>query len=130
MSPTPERSLDATYAHRLAEGTLSYQRCGGDHAVFPPRLVCPTCGSRKLTWTDASGDATIYSTTTISPRDAAPYSVVVLDTAEGFRMMSRLDGDDATIAQIGDRVRIEIRPLADGGNPLPCAVLTTTDVSA
>ncbi len=51
--------------------------------------------------------------------------MVILDVAEGFRMMSRLDGSDATTAVIGDAVRLEVRPIAAGGDPLPLASLTT-----
>lgn len=123
MNPTEERSLDAIYQHRLSEGSLSFQRCDNDHAVFPPRPVCPACGSRELEWHDAGPEATIYSATTISPRNADPYTVVILDVDDGFRMMSRLDGEDATTAGIGDRVRIDIRPLTEDGTPLPCAAL-------
>lgn len=123
MNPTEERSLDATYRHRLSEGVLSYQRCASNHAVFPPRPVCPTCGSRELTWQDAGSTATIYSATTISPRNATPYTIVILDMDDGFRMMSRLDGDDATAARIADLVRVDIRPLSEDGDPLPCATL-------
>ena len=125
MSLAQERSLDATYRRRLTEGALAFQRCGDGHAVFPPRPVCPTCGTRELAWTESAGDATIYSATTISPRDQDPYTVVILDVAEGFRMMSRLDGSDATTAVIGDAVRLEVRPIATGGDPLPLASLTT-----
>lgn len=125
MSPTHERSLDATYQRSLAEGVLSYQRCSNEHAVFPPRPACPTCGSRELAWHDAGPGATIYSATTISPRGAAPYTVLLLDVDDGFRMMSRIDGVDTTVARIGDRVRIVIRPLTEGGDPLPCAEIAT-----
>lgn len=125
MSPASERSLDATYRRRLTEGALAFQRCANSHAVFPARPVCPACGSRELEWTDSTGDATIYSATTISPRDQNPYCVVILDVAEGFRMMSRLDGVDAASASIGDSVRITVRPLTADGDPLPLAVLVT-----
>ncbi len=125
MSLAQERSLDATYRRRLTEGVLAFQQCGGGHAVFPPRPVCPTCGSRELAWAESAGEATIYSATTISPRDQDPYTVVILDVAEGFRMMSRLDGPDATSATIGDDVRVEVRAIAGGGDLLPLAALST-----
>ncbi len=111
MSLAQERSLDATYRRRLTEGVLAFQQCGGGHAVFPPRPVCPTCGSRELAWAESAGDATIYSATTISPRDQDPYTVVILDVAEGFR--------------IGDDVRVEVRAIAGGGDLLPLAALST-----
>jgi hypothetical protein len=125
MSTTQERSLDATYRRHLTDGALVFQRCGDGHAVFPPRPACPSCGSRELAWTESTGDATIYSATTISPRGQDPHTVVILDVDEGFRMMSRLDGPDATAASIGDRVRITVRRITDDDAPLPLADLAT-----
>lgn len=130
MSPVPDRSLDATYRRRLGEGALTFQRCADGHAVFPPRPLCPTCGARELSWVESRGDATIYSATTIAPREAAPYAVVILDVDEGFRMMSRLDDDDVAAASIGDRVRLAIRSLREDGDPLPLADLVTEPTGA
>ena len=123
MTQAEHRSLDATYRSRIEAGTLSFQRCEAEHAVFPPRPVCPTCGSTSLVWEDSAGRGTIYSATTISPRDKAPYTVAIVDYDEGFRAMSRLDGDDAVNAAIGDRVTVDIRPIAEGGEPHPCVTL-------
>jgi uncharacterized OB-fold protein len=126
MNIEESRSLDATFRSRLAVGELSFQRCSQLHAVFPPRPVCPTCGSNHLTWTDSDGLGTIYSATTITPRGVDPYTVVVVDLDDGFRMMSRLDGEDALNAAIGDRVATDIRPAAADGEPLPFVRLEAT----
>ena len=126
MSTKPERSLDATYRRRLSEGVVAFQRCGEGHAIFPPRLACPHCGDTNVAWEDSAGAGSIYSLTTISPRADEPYSVVILDLDEGFRMMSRLDGADATSAAIGGRVRITVRSDRDGAEPLPMAELAAS----
>ncbi|MFH7323010.1 MULTISPECIES: Zn-ribbon domain-containing OB-fold protein [unclassified Aeromicrobium] len=126
MTIEESRSLDATFRSRLEAGALAFQRCSESHAVFPPRPVCPSCGSTELAWGDSEGRGTIYSATTISPRGVDPYTVVVVDLDEGFRMMSRLDGDDALAAKIGDRVETEIRPLVADGELLPFVRLEAT----
>ncbi|MBC9227621.1 OB-fold domain-containing protein [Aeromicrobium sp. zg-636] len=126
MTIEESRSLDATFRSRLETGALSFQTCSQAHAVFPPRPVCPTCGSTELTWGESEGHGTIYSATTISPRGVDPYTVVVVDIDEGFRMMSRLDGEDALNAKIGDRVVTDIRPAAADGEPLPFVRLEAT----
>lgn len=122
MTPNDARSPDAEYRQHLEAGRLTYQRCSPvGHSVFPPRIACPTCGSRDLAWTDSVGQGTVYSTTTISPRGVDPYAVILIDLDEGFRMMSRLDGPDALSVEIGDRVRTTIRTIGEGTEPQPCA---------
>lgn len=121
MTTDDERSPDAIYRCHLDAGRLTFQQCAtGGHAVFPPRISCPTCGSRDLSWADSAGRGTLYSFTTISPRGVDPYSVVVVDVDEGFRMMSRLDGPAVADLAIGDRVRTTIRPIGEGTELQPC----------
>jgi hypothetical protein len=127
MSSESLDSPDATYLRGLRDGVLTYQTCARGHAVFPPRLACPRCHDAALTWGPSDGRATIYSATTITPRDRDPYTVVLLDVDEGFRMMSRIDGPEALTAAIGDRVAIAVRPLPDGTDPVPCVDRVTTD---
>ncbi len=127
MIPSSLDSPDAIYRQGLVDGVVAYQTCGQGHAVFPPRPSCPTCHDQDLAWSPIGGQATIYSATTISPRDGDPYTVVLLDVDEGFRMMSRVDGPDAVRAAIGDRVTIAVRPLPGGTDLLP--VVDRIDVS-
>ena len=79
-----------------AEGRLSVQRCGpcGTH-VFYPRLACPACGSRELTWVDVSGRATLSSYVINhlpAPgfEDAGPYVIAIVRLEEGPTMMTNL----------------------------------------
>lgn len=89
----------------LARGVLLFQRCGacGD-AVFPPRLVCPHCGAGGLSSEQSVGTGTVYSTTTVTQRDADAYSVCLIDLDDGFRMMSTVVGIPADEVRIGQRV--------------------------
>ncbi|MDZ7678815.1 MAG: Zn-ribbon domain-containing OB-fold protein [Acidimicrobiales bacterium] len=95
--PTPETQhfWDGTRA-----GELRLQRCSDcEHAYFPPRPFCPTCSSRSVEVFAASGRATLYSYV-IHQRDApgftAPYSIAVVELAEGPRMMTNIVGCDQT----------------------------------
>ena len=40
----------------------------GDKQVFPPRAICPHCGSTDLRWQAASGAGTVHSTTVVRDR--------------------------------------------------------------
>ncbi|MEU7004917.1 OB-fold domain-containing protein [Nonomuraea sp. NPDC046570] len=94
------------YAERLAEGVIAYQTCAGcAGAVFPPRLLCPLCGSDRLDWAASEGHGTVYSATVIPRRDGEPYNVALIDLDEGFRMMSTVLGVFGGEPEIGLRVR-------------------------
>ena len=95
--PTPETQhfWDGT-----REGELRLQRCEEcDHTYFPPRPFCPACSSRSVTIEPASGRATLYSYV-IHHRDVpgftAPYSIAVVELAEGPRMMTNVVGCEQT----------------------------------
>ena len=115
-SPT---SPDAHYRESLAAGRVMVQQCTNGHSVFPPRPICPRCHDTALTWLETSGNGTVYSTTTITPRGSSPYAIVLVDAEEGHRLMSRIDGPEALTVQIGDRVSLEARALSEGAEMLP-----------
>ncbi|HEY8467006.1 MAG TPA: OB-fold domain-containing protein [Solirubrobacterales bacterium] len=113
---------EAEYARRIAEGELPYQRCDAcGEAVFFPRVVCPHCGSTELEWQQSEGRGTVYSATTIYSRSRDPYTVALVDMAEGFRLMTRIE--DAVPGQppIGEQVRVS--PTEIDGKPATTAVL-------
>jgi uncharacterized OB-fold protein len=89
--PTPETQpfWDGTRA-----GELRLQRCDAcTHAYFPPRPFCPKCASRKVSWFKASGRATLYSYVIHHrpvPGFTPPYSIAVVELAEGPRMMTNM----------------------------------------
>lgn len=91
--PTPETKhfWDGTLA-----GELRLQRCDAcRHVYFPPRPFCPKCASRKVSVFKASGRATLYSYVINhrpTPGFTAPYSIAVVELAEGPRMMTNIVG--------------------------------------
>lgn len=105
--PGPE----AFYQASLAEGEFKIQRCDDCEAhVFYPRAVCPKCGSMALSWVQASGAGTVYSTSTVRqrPERGGDYNVAIVELAEGPRMMSRVDGPAADEVAIGMAVTARI----------------------
>lgn len=92
----------------LQEGRLLYQTCEECTAtVYYPRLMCPTCGSDRLTDRGSSGTGSIYATTAVHSR-AGTRNVVLVDVDEGFRMMSSVRGVDPGSVTIGLRVALEV----------------------
>lgn len=89
--PTPETRpwWDAVADHRLILPRCT--RCA--EVFFPPTAICPRCASNQLTWTEASGDATLYSYV-IHHRPLkqwgtdGPRSVALVRLAEGPMLVS------------------------------------------
>jgi uncharacterized protein len=103
------------YRRYLERGELGFQRCEGcGAAVFYPRVLCPVCGSASLEWQPSGGRGVVYATTAVYRRDAEPYNVVLVDLAEGFRMMSRVEGVPAEEVDVGMGVVLRVREEADG----------------
>ena len=107
-----------------AAGELRYQRCGAcDTAIFFPRSICPECGAPNPDWLTSDGSGTVYACSTVhrAPpafKDDAPYTVLLVDLDEGFRMMSRLVDADPDAVSVGDRVTVVFRN-GPSGRPAP-----------
>ena len=86
---------------------ISYQSClaCGTPQYFR-RDFCAGCGAADPEQKYASGKGTVYATSLVcraatpETRAHVPYNIVLVDTAEGFRMMAHGDNDLA----IGDKV--------------------------
>lgn len=100
----------------LGEGRFLIQRAraSGRH-FFPPRTAEPGTGDRGWDWVEPSGEGTVYSATLIHPRaPEAPYNVVLVDLAEGPRIMGRVEGMEAVPIGLKVRARID----RGGADPL------------
>jgi uncharacterized OB-fold protein len=94
---------------------IVYQSCGvcGNVQYFH-RNFCAACGAPDPTEKRASGTATVYATSLVcraatpETRAHVPYNIVLVDAAEGFRMMAHGANDLA----IGDAVIVSYRPFA------------------
>ena len=94
---------------------IVYQSCGvcGKPQYFH-RSFCAACGAPEPAAKRASGAGTVYATSLVcraatpETRAHVPYNIVLIDTAEGFRMMAHGDNDLA----IGDEVTARYYPFA------------------
>jgi uncharacterized OB-fold protein len=105
MSDTGQSVADWTNG----EQAISYQRCAicGSLQYFR-RSFCAACGAPDLIDERAIGAGTVYAVTQVcraatpEAREHVPYTIVLVDTAEGFRMMAHGGNDLA----IGDKVTV------------------------
>lgn len=86
---------------------IVYQSCSACGAVqYFRRSFCARCGAPDPADRLASGTGTVYAATLVcraatpETRAHVPYNIVLVDTAEGFRMMAHGDNDLC----IGDKV--------------------------
>ncbi len=94
--PAPVRYLDFEgFWKGIDDGYLAFQKCGSCGAwCHPPTPVCPDCHSLERTWQKVSGKGVVHSWVTYhdSPHPAfeAPFTVVLVELAEGLRIVSNL----------------------------------------
>lgn len=103
---TPER----TWLSALEEGRFLLQRSASSgQYVFHPRVAEPRTGATDLAWVEACGDGVVYAVTVIAPKPpAAPYTVALIDLAEGPRVMGRVEGMAPDQVRIGMAVKARV----------------------
>jgi uncharacterized OB-fold protein len=86
---------------------IVYQSCGAcKHLWYFRRSFCPSCGAQDVSDLKASGEGVVHAISVVTraatpeARARVPYAVVLIDMAEGFRMMGHGDND----LKIGERV--------------------------
>lgn len=97
---TPRRS----FLEHCAREELAYQVDDQGRAWFPPRLARPGSGG-PLQWRVSTGRGTVHATTVMHPRGEEPRNLAVIELAEGFRMVSRVQGIPPGAVRIGMPVR-------------------------
>jgi hypothetical protein len=83
-----------------------------------PRALCTACGKTDLTFEEASGQASLYSFTTVhrppDPSFEAPYVVALVRLAEGPLMLTRIVEADEEDLECDDPVVLAWQSFADG----------------
>jgi uncharacterized OB-fold protein len=94
---------------------IVYQCCVACGSVqYFRRSFCCVCGAPEPVQKCASGVGTVYATSLVcraatpETRAHVPYNIVLVDTAEGFRMMAHGDTD----LGIGDKVTAKFAQFA------------------
>jgi uncharacterized OB-fold protein len=94
--------------HRLILQTCT--QCG--HVRYPPRPVCPSCGSLEAEWIPSAGRGFIYSWVVVyhaahpATMTSVPYNLVLVEIEEGVRMVSNLVGIESTDITPGLEVEV------------------------
>jgi uncharacterized OB-fold protein len=104
------------YWNALEAGRHTFQRCTNcANAWLPPRHECPRCLRDAWAWETASGAARLISWvvfhTAFHPSFASrvPYTVAVVELAEGPRLISNVVGiDDPEALQAGQPLELVI----------------------
>jgi uncharacterized OB-fold protein len=95
--PTPLTPEAKPYWDGLKEHKLMLPKCQDcGQAFFYPRILCPHCHSRNISWIQASGKGTLHSFEIVYQQlnrrfqVPTPYVLALIELAEGPRMMSNL----------------------------------------
>ncbi|WP_415853708.1 Zn-ribbon domain-containing OB-fold protein [Sinomonas sp. G460-2] len=120
--PTPV-SWDREFWDAAAEGRLVAQSCRDcGRLQHYPRPACIDCLSQSRDWVTLSGLGTVWSfsivrqVTSQAFAHEVPFVLADVQLDEGLRFMSRLD---ELSVEIGDRVRVRMKPIPEGGLWLP-----------
>jgi len=99
---------------------IRYQRCTPcRHVWYFARSFCPKCGAREPQALEASGSGVVHAVTIVERaptpdmKALAPYTLVMVDADEGFRLLAH----GTPSLAIGDRVSGCVVELA--GRPIP-----------
>jgi uncharacterized OB-fold protein len=92
-----------------------------DTKIFPPRDICPHCGSEAKTAYAFSGRGEVFSFTTIYEAPAgfdetAPYTVALVKLAEGPMVTAQLTDLGEIRPEIGMPVEMVTRKLRQDGD--------------
>ncbi|MFG2469006.1 Zn-ribbon domain-containing OB-fold protein [Streptomyces canus] len=86
-----------TYWDAAARGVLLLRHCETcDRVHHYPREFCPRCWSEDVSWSPATGRATLHTWSVVHRndlppfKDRTPYVAAVVDLAEGPRMMTEI----------------------------------------
>ena len=119
FTPNPD-GLTAEFYRHLASGELCLQRCEEcGRWRHPPRVMCGACASDRWTWQKVAGRGVVYTWTVthqalVPPfAEDVPYAVVVVELAEGPRLVTAVSGLAPGALCIGLAVEVRIVRVSD-----------------
>lgn len=118
--PTP-RGEEHIVFDGAREHKLVYQRCRacGNVPIYP-RTVCPECMSEDLDVLDSTGRGVVYAFATHyrpghpSFADAVPYTLALVEFAEGHRLIGDLVDCPPDAVRVGMPVEVVFDDVTDG----------------
>ncbi|MFC1683661.1 Zn-ribbon domain-containing OB-fold protein [Candidatus Zixiibacteriota bacterium] len=116
MSTSASYWREIPQRYRLEAGKCS--ECG--YVAFPPRLICPGCGSKEFKAMKLSDTGTIltYTVIRVAPSqftDEAPYAVAVVELDGGGRITTQIADCPLDAIEIGQKVKVEFRRIREEG---------------
>ena len=123
ISPSPD-ALPFWQASRRGELALPFcETCDG--FFFYPRTLCPTCGSRDVTWRTASGRGRVHTFCIqhVGPvpgfREAVPFVTAIVELEEGPRLMTILVDVEPDPGAVACDMAVEVAFADVDGQALP-----------
>jgi uncharacterized protein len=111
--------LTAEFFAWTRQHELRFQRCTAcGRWRHVPRLLCAACGSDAWEWARSSGQGTVYTwSVTHRPMHPAflemPYATVVVEMAEGPRLMGWVRDVSPEALRVGMAVEVTFEQVAD-----------------
>ncbi len=113
--PSPITPETRPYWDGLNENKLMLPKCEAcGKAFFYPRILCPHCHSRRITWIEASGRGKLFSFEIVYQKlnrqfnVPAPYVLALIELEEGPRLMSNLVNVEADPAHLKCDMPVEV----------------------
>ncbi len=100
---------------------LEAEKCGCGKICYPPRVVCPECGSRSFETVEMPREGTVvtYTVVRVPPTgfvDQSPLPIAIVELTNGVRLMVQIgDVADPDELHIGMKVRLEFRRISADG---------------
>jgi uncharacterized OB-fold protein len=89
--------------------------------LFPPRVICPSCGAREFTSVTLprSGKVVSYTVVRVPPAgftEQSPLPIALVELENGIRVMMQIgDVENTDTLQLGMPVRLEFRRICWDG---------------
>ncbi|MCY3663460.1 MAG: Zn-ribbon domain-containing OB-fold protein [bacterium] len=114
-----DRALTGEFWAGVDRGELLRPVCGRcGRSFFTPQVVCPLCGSGRWTYEPSAGRGTVYSFTVVhrppEPAFEAPYTLAIVDMAEGWHLLTWIVDCPADEVRIGMEVQVRFTAGPDG----------------
>jgi uncharacterized protein len=116
-------------APRLNEETRRFWQAAQDHQLlygqcnacnlshYYPRSICPNCFSEQVQWKPATGNAKVYTYSTMHRSATGPYVIAYVELAEGPRILTNLVDCDFDRIRIGSPVQLVWKATEGNGTP-------------
>lgn len=92
-----------------------------NYIAFPPRLICPKCGSKTFKTIKLKPEGKILTFTIIHVADddlalETPFAVGIVETKEGARLTAQIVDCDLDEIKIGQQVKLMLRRIRKEGH--------------